>query len=150
MLDVSNLEYLVLDEADRMLDMGFVDDVERIRQQASKIKQVMSFSATVTSELRDLLHQHIGSDYASIKMQTEVVVSKIDHSFMMVNHGSKVDMLDKYLETHRDQKVVIFVQMKAHTEQLQENLRHLGHEAYALHGDMRQYDRNMTIKAYKN
>jgi ATP-dependent RNA helicase DeaD len=149
MLDVSALNYLVLDEADRMLDMGFVDDVEWIWKQAHAIKQVMSFSATITNELRDLLHEHIGTDYASIKIQQEIIVDKIDHSFMMVDHGSKEQMLDKFLKDHEDQKVVIFTQMKMHTMQLADALKALGHNVFELHGDMRQYDRNRTIKAYK-
>ena len=149
MLDVSALEYLVLDEADRMLDMGFVDDVEWIWKQAHNIKQVMSFSATVTNELRDLLHEHIGTDYQSIKIQQEIIVDKIDHSFIMVDHGSKEEMLDKYLKDHQDQKVVIFTQMKMHTMQLADALKALGHDVFELHGDMRQYDRNRTIKAFK-
>lgn len=149
MIDVSEVKYLVLDEADRMLDMGFVDDVERIWKQARNIKQVMSFSATVTNELRDLLHEHIGTDYESIKIQQEIIVDKIDHSFIMVDHGRKAEMLDKFLADHKDQKILIFTQMKMHTMQLADSLRKLGHDVFEIHGDMRQYDRNRTIKAYK-
>lgn len=144
-----SIEYLVLDEADRMLDMGFSDDVDYIISMCTKVKQVMSFSATITKELNDMLTKYIGNTYESIKIHSEVVVDKVDHSYIHTEKMSKVDLLDRYLEKHRGEKVIIFTQTKAACAQIAENLEFLGHEVSVLNGDLEQRDRTRIIKAYK-
>jgi superfamily II DNA/RNA helicase len=90
-----------LDEVDRMLDMGFVDDVERLRAQCPNISQTMLFSATITSEVKNIISKHLGSDYHFIAIEPEkIVVDKIDHAFMMAPHISKPDMLINYGSSH--------------------------------------------------
>ena len=124
-VDLSTIDYLVLDEADRMLDMGFSDDVDYIISMCENVKQVMSFSATITRELNDMLTKYIGNDYESIKIHTEIIVDKVDHGFIHTEKMSKVDLLDRYLEKHRDEKVIIFTQTKMACAQIAENLEFL-------------------------
>ncbi len=148
-VDLSTIDYLVLDEADRMLDMGFSDDVDYIISMCENVKQVMSFSATITRELNDMLVKYIGNDYESIKIHTEIIVDKVDHGFIHTEKMSKVDLLDRYLEKHRDEKVIIFTQTKMACAQIAENLEFLWHKVAVLNGDLEQRDRTRIIKAYK-
>ena len=148
-LKLHNVQYLILDEADRMLDMWFSEDVEYIRSHCTNIKQIMSFSATVTHELKDMLTKYIGSDYHHIVITPEVVSQKIDHMFIMVPWDQKIEMLAKYLSEHDQQKILIFTQTKIGTDELVDKLTDMGIDAFAIHGDIKQRDRNNTIKAFK-
>lgn len=109
----------------------------------------MSFSATITNELRDILDEHIGNDYVHIKIATEAVPSKVDHVFIKVPHGKRREMLDHYLEKHKSEKIVIFTQTKQTTIDVAQNLYNLKMPACELHGDVDQRRRNNTIKAFK-
>lgn len=109
----------------------------------------MSFSATVTHELKDMLTKYIGSDYHHIVITPEVVSQKIDHMFIMVPWDQKIEMLAKYLSEHDQQKILIFTQTKIGTDELVDKLTDMGIDAFAIHGDIKQRDRNNTIKAFK-
>ncbi len=150
MIDLSQVQYLVLDEADRMLDMGFVEDVDFIISQIDNLKQLMSFSATITKELNDILNKYIWSDYDFIKINTEAMVAKIEHAFIHMERMNKLDVLDKYLTDHKDQNIVIFTQTKIAVDDVVRNIESFWFEAAGLHWDIRQYERNQIIRAYKN
>lgn len=99
-IDLSNVEYFVLDEVDRMLDMGFIDDIDMIWSRLGTIKQSMTFSATIPQEVNNLLAKYVGTGYESIKATEQLMVSKIDHAFIEVPHFEKYDMLKKYVQDH--------------------------------------------------
>lgn len=149
-IDLKKVAYVVLDEADRMFDMGFRDDIDYILSKIPAIKQMMSFSATVTPELQQLLGRYIGTDYTNIKIAAQsVVVDKIDHAFIRIPGRQKGEVLQKYLDAHKDQKVIIFTQMKHVASTLARTLHEQGYSVAALHGDIDQRVRNITIKDIK-
>lgn len=112
-IDPSLIEYFVLDEVDRMLDMGFIDDVEWIRKQCPNVKQTMLFSATITPEVKEVIRKHLQEDYHFIQIEPEqIVVDRIDHAFTIAPHVSKTDYLVKWIESHKDHKIIIFTQTK--------------------------------------
>lgn len=146
-LDV--VKYLILDEVDRMLDMGFLDDVERIRSQMPKIEQIMCFSATMPKQVISLLERHIGRDYTHLKTSQDIVVDKIDHAFVDAPHISKRTILDHRLKNHLGHKTIIFSQTKQTTRDLANYLRTQKYNVGELHGDIEQRDRTRTLKNYK-
>lgn len=149
-IDPGLIKYFVLDEVDRMLDMGFVDDVEWIWSQCPNIEQTMLYSATITPEVTSIIRKHLDKDYTFIQIEPEqIVVDRIDHAFTMAPHISKPDLLINWLDSHADHKVIIFTQTKYATSDLLDFLARKGYQAGALSGDMEQRDRMATLKAYK-
>ncbi|MFA6091273.1 MAG: DEAD/DEAH box helicase [Candidatus Gracilibacteria bacterium] len=149
-IDLSNVEYLVLDEVDRMLDMGFIDDIDMIWSRLPKVKQSMTFSATIPQEVNNLLAKYVGDGYESIKATEQLMVSKIDHAFIEVPHFEKYDMLKKYIQEHKDSKVVVFCRMKHETEDIADMLERDGFSTGCLHGDMQQRDRTRSLKRFQD
>lgn len=150
-IDPDLIKYFVLDEVDRMLDMGFVDDVERLWSQCPNIEQTMLFSATITPEVTTIIRKHLDKDYTFIQIEPEqIVVDRIDHAFTMAPHISKPDLLINWLDSHADHKVIIFTQTKYATSDLLDFLTRKGYKAGALSGDMEQRERTATLKAYKS
>ena len=149
-IDLSNVQYLVLDEVDRMLDMGFIDDIDMIWSRLGNVKQSMTFSATIPQEVNNLLAKYVGDGYESIKATEELMVSKIDHAFIEVPHFEKYDMLKKYVQEHKDSKVVVFCRMKHETEDIADMLERDGFSTGCLHGDMQQRDRTRSLKRFQD
>lgn len=149
-IDLSHVEYLVLDEVDRMLDMGFIDDIDMIWSRLGNIKQSMTFSATIPQEVNNLLAKYVGTGYESIKATENLMVSKIDHAFIEVPHFEKYDMLKKYIGDHKDVKIVVFCRMKHETEDIADMLERDGFSTGCLHGDMQQRDRTRSLKRFQD
>lgn len=149
-IDLSHVKYFVLDEVDRMLDMGFVDDIDHVWAQLTNVQQSMTFSATIPQEVKNLLAKYVGDGYEAIKATEGITVSKIDHSFIEVPHFEKFEMLKKYIEQHKDQKVVVFARMKHETEELADKLYEEGYSAGCLHGDMQQRERARSLRAFQD
>jgi len=147
-IDLSNVQYLVLDEVDRMLDMGFIDDIDMIWSRLGNVKQSMTFSATIPQEVNNLLTKYVGDGYESIKATENLMVSKIDHAFIEVPHFEKYDMLKKYIHDHKDVKIVVFCRMKHETEDIADMLERDGFSTGCLHGDMQQRDRTRSLKRF--
>ena len=150
-IDLSRVEYLVLDEVDRMLDMGFIDDIDMIWSRLGTVKQSMTFSATIPQEVKNLLAKYAGDEgYESIKATEELMVSKIDHAFIEVPHFEKYDMLKKYVQENNDVKIVVFCRMKHETEDIADMLERDGFSTGCLHGDMQQRDRTRSLKRFQD
>lgn len=149
-IDLSHVQYLVLDEVDRMLDMGFIDDIDMIWSRLGNVKQSMTFSATIPQEVNNLLAKYVGDGYESIKATENLMVSKIDHAFIEVPHFEKYEMLKKYVQDHKDVKIVVFCRMKHETEDIADMLERDGFSTGCLHGDMQQRDRTRSLKRFQD
>ena len=149
-IDLSHVQYLVLDEVDRMLDMGFIDDIDMIWSRLGSVKQSMTFSATIPQEVNNLLAKYVGDGYESIKATENLMVSKIDHAFIEVPHFEKYDMLKKYIQDHPGVKIVVFCRMKHETEDIADMLERDGFSTGCLHGDMQQRDRTRSLKRFQD
>ncbi|MGW5286152.1 DEAD/DEAH box helicase [Rhodococcus pyridinivorans] len=149
-LDISELEFLVLDEADEMLTMGFQEDVERILADTPESKQVALFSATMPGAIRRLSKQYL-HDPVEITVKSKTTTSaNITQRWVLVSHQRKLDALTRILEVEQFEAMIIFVRTKQATEDLAERLRARGFSAAAINGDIVQAQRERTINQLKN
>ncbi|MDD4151699.1 MAG: DEAD/DEAH box helicase [Candidatus Gracilibacteria bacterium] len=148
-LKLDQIDFFVLDEVDRMLDMGFVDDIDYIWGKATNVKQSMVFSATITDDMKRIIEKYLGVDYTYIKSTNAITTEKIDHSFIEVPHVDKYEMLLKFIDEHKGQKTIVFCQTKRDTEVLADKLLDDDIKASFLNGDMRQRERFRALKDFQ-
>ncbi len=147
-LDLSQLRHLVLDEADEMLRMGFIDDVEKILQQTPATRQIALFSATMPESIRRIAHTYL-KDPAEVKIQASTQTAKnITQRYWLVSGLHKLDALTRILETETFDAMIIFARTKVSTEELADKLEARGFRAAAINGDM-QAAREKTIQKLK-
>src|SRR6187551_3598162 len=149
-LDLGRLKYLVLDEADEMLNMGFADDVETILADTPDDKQVALFSATMPAQIRRLSKQYL-HDPVEIKVQSKTATAaNIRQRYLLVSYPQKVDALTRILEVENFEGMIVFVRTKHETETLAEKLRARGFSAMAINGDIAQNQRERTVDQLKS
>ena len=148
-LNLKNLRHLVLDEADEMLRMGFIDDVEWILGELPDKRQIALFSATMPKEIKKIAQRHLKSpELVAIKQKT-ATASTIEQRYWIVSGYHKLDALTRILEVETFDGIIIFVRTKATTVELAEKLEARGHAAAALNGDIPQKQRERTIERLK-
>jgi ATP-dependent RNA helicase DeaD len=149
-LDLTQLRYLVLDEADEMLKMGFQEDVERILRDTPAEKQVALFSATMPSVIRKISKQYL-KDPVEITVKSKTSTNtNISQRWVHVSHQRKLDALTRILEVEPFEAMILFVRTKQATEELAEKLRARGYSAAAINGDIAQNQRERTIGQLKS
>ncbi|MCH6469241.1 DEAD/DEAH box helicase [Sinomonas terrae] len=148
-LDLSELQYLVLDEADEMLRMGFADDVERIFQETPEGRQVALFSATMPSQIRRMSKQYLSNpEEVTVKSKT-TTGQNIRQRYVQVVGSHKLDALTRILEVEDFDGVIAFVRTKMATEDLADKLKARGFQAAAINGDIAQAQRERTVEALR-
>ncbi|MEZ2122257.1 MULTISPECIES: DEAD/DEAH box helicase [unclassified Corynebacterium] len=149
-LDISGLRYLVLDEADEMLNMGFQEDVERILADTPAEKQVALFSATMPNGIRRISKQYL-NDPAEITVKSKTRTNtNITQRYLSVAHRNKIDALTRILEVTEIEAMIVFVRTKHETEEVAEKLRARGFSAAAINGDIAQAQRERTVDQLKD
>jgi ATP-dependent RNA helicase DeaD len=149
-LDVSKLETLVLDEADEMLRMGFIDDVQWVLEQLPTKRQVVLFSATMPNEIRRICQQHQNQP-TEITIRTQKAdAGRIRQRYINVPHHQKLAALQRVLEAHGRGGVIIFARTKAVTVVVAEALEASGTACAVLNGDIPQSLRERTIERLKD
>ncbi|WP_308491081.1 DEAD/DEAH box helicase [Microbacterium terrisoli] len=149
-LDLTELKYLVLDEADEMLKMGFAEDVEQILAQTPEDKQVALFSATMPAAIRRLAQKYL-RDPEEVAIKTKTTTNQnIRQRYLVVSYAQKVDALTRVLEVENFDGVIVFVRTKNETETLAEKLRARGYSAAAINGDVPQAQRERSVNHLKD
>lgn len=149
-LSLDKLQCLVLDEADEMLRMGFIDDVEWILQHTPPTRQIALFSATMPREIKTITERYLQNPvHVKIKSKTETA-STIRQRVWEVRGLSKLQALTRLLEMHEHDAALIFVRTKTATEELAEQLNQSGFQAAALNGDIPQAQRERVVNRLKS
>ncbi|MCP5184792.1 MAG: DEAD/DEAH box helicase [Pseudomonadales bacterium] len=149
-LSLANLRTLVLDEADEMLRMGFLEDVEWILGQTPPERQLVLFSATMPREIERITRQHLREPHkVSIRART-ATAETIHQRYWLVEGLNKLDALTRLLEVESFDAMLIFVRTKTSTLELSERLEARGFSAAALNGDMAQNHRELMIARLKS
>ncbi|HEY7632621.1 MAG TPA: DEAD/DEAH box helicase, partial [Thermoleophilaceae bacterium] len=141
--------YIVLDEADEMLDLGFLEDVEKILSLAPGSRQTALFSATMPTEIRRLAERHL-YDPVTVKVKAATLtIDTVEQFYLETRPQEKTDNLARVLEAERPRQAIVFVRTKIRCEQLFRTLRDRGMNVKALHGDMTQGGRDGVMISFK-
>ena len=149
-LVLHSCRYLVLDEADEMLDLGFLEDVEKILSITPNGRQTALFSATMPAEIRALAERHL-YDPVTVKVKSATLtIDTVEQFFVETKPAGKNDMLARVLESERPDQAIVFVRTKIRCDQLYRTLRDRGMNVKALHGDMSQGSRDGVMISFKD
>ncbi|WP_369813558.1 DEAD/DEAH box helicase [Terrabacter sp. Soil810] len=149
-LDLSELRFLVLDEADEMLKMGFAEDVETILADTPDDKHVALFSATMPAQIRRISKKYLHDPVEITVKSTTSTAPNITQRYLTVSYPQKVDALTRILEVENFEGMIVFVRTKNETETLAEKLRARGFSAMAINGDIAQNQRERTVDQLKS
>ncbi|MFN3405022.1 MAG: DEAD/DEAH box helicase [Cytophagaceae bacterium] len=149
-INLENIEILILDEADRMFEKGFVKDIYDVKKFIHNPHQTLFFSATINKKVKELAYDLV-RNAIRIQISPKDFVSKnIDHSVLFVKMDDKRFFLERFVKENPDSKILVFVRTKIRSERVQEAMKRAGIESIALHGDKDQKERIRVLKAFKD
>lgn len=148
-LDFSGLEYLVLDEADRMLDMGFLPDVMKIVEQLPKERQTMLFSATMVEEVQKVVDQ-VMVDPVEVEFEVSKPADSVDQQIYFVHPKQKLSLFEQLFDADKYKTAIVFCATKRGTDEVERMLKKRGVNAVSMHGDRDQEERNEALRLFKN
>jgi ATP-dependent RNA helicase DeaD len=148
-LNLKDIEHLVIDEADEMLNMGFIDDMEEIMKHTNPDKRTLLFSATMPSRIRDLARKYMaGYEFITVKKQT-LTTNLTEQIYYEVKGTDKFEALCRIIDIEEDFYGLIFCRTKNDVDNVSSHLVERGYDADAIHGDISQAQREKTLSKFK-
>ncbi len=147
---LDKLRYVVLDEADEMLNMGFKEDIDKILGFTPEDKLTWLFSATMPPEIRKIVKKYMENP-VEIRVNADTKINaNIEHQFAVVKQADKAEALTRFLDFHQNMRGLIFCRTKRDTQNLVETLQKKNYKVDALHGDLSQPQRDRVMKRFKS
>lgn len=150
LVDISKIEYAVLDEADEMLNMGFYEDITDILSHTPEDKSTWLFSATMPKEVSTIAKKFMNSPVEITVGNKNESTNQVSHEYYLVNTRDRYQALKRLSDANPDIFSVIFCRTKRDTQKVAENLIEDGYSAGALHGDLSQNQRDLVMKSFRN
>lgn len=148
-LKLSNLKMMVLDEADEMLNMGFRDDIDTILKEVPQEKQTILYSATMPKEIMDLTKKYQKNPVLIKAVHQQLTVPKIEQYYIEARYSSKLDILTRMIDAYNFKLTLVFCNTKRLVDELASNLQSRGYLVEALHGDIRQSQRDKVMAKFR-
>ncbi len=147
---LDSVSMLVLDEADHMLDLGFIEDIKYIKKMLRGKHQTLFFSATINDEIKKLAYSQVRSAAIRIQVSPKDRISKnVSHFVMFVEMDDKRFFLQRFLQDHPEGKVIVFVRTRVRAERVLKALKRVGIEAVSIHGDKDQAERSLVMQSFR-
>ena len=148
-LDFSDVQWVVLDEADEMLSMGFKDDLETILSETPETKQTFLFSATMNKEVERISKNYLTNPHRISVGSINAVKKNIKHEYYVVGYRQKKEALKRLIDANPNQYSIIFCRTRMETQEVADFLMQNGYAADALHGDLSQAQRDTVMKKFR-
>jgi len=148
-LNLSSVKIVVLDEADRMLDMGFIDDIEYVLSKVPANRQTSLFSATIDQSVMNVCHRYMKRPEKILVSKDEIALTQINQYYMVVNPRNKFEVLRNILDENHIEKAIIFCKTRKGTSMLANRLKARGHDAKPLHAGFTQTQRDFVSDSFR-
>ncbi len=149
-LRLNTVKVAVLDEADRMLDMGFRDDIDYILAKVPRDRQLSLFSATIDYSTMEISHRYMNNPEKILVSKDEIALPQITQLYTVVNPRNKFDVLCKLINKENIKRAIVFCKTRHGTARLSNNLRYEGYNAEAIHADLSQTQREAIVQAFRD
>ena len=148
-ISLTNVKYVVLDEADEMLNMGFKEDIDDILSHTLDDRVTWLFSATMPKEIRRIIKKYMDAPLEVAINSEQKSNTDITHQYVITKGGNKVPALRRFMDIQPEMRAILFCRTKRETQQIADNLGNLGYGVEALHGDLSQAQRDAVMKRFK-
>jgi ATP-dependent RNA helicase DeaD len=149
-VNLTTIKYVILDEADEMLNMGFKEDIDEILSTTPADKNVWLFSATMPKEVREISKKYMNNPQELTMGERNVGNENIDHQYILVDERDKYPALKRFVDYTPDIFGLVFCRTKIDTQKIAEHLIKDGYNADSLHGDLTQQQRDRVMRSFKN
>ncbi len=149
-LDISNVERVVLDEADEMLTMGFKEDLEMILSQTPEDKQTLLFSATMSKRVIEITKAYMQNPEEIAAARFNIAAENVQHIYYLVNAKDRYEVVKRVADIHPNIYGIVFCRTRRETKEVANKLMHDGYNADTLHGDLSQAERDEVMERFRN
>lgn len=150
-INLDRIDTLVLDEADHMLDLGFIEDIKYVKRMLTRKHQTLFFSATIDAKIKKLAFSQVNSSAIRIQISPDDPVSKnVSHFVMFVEMDDKRFFLEQFINENSDSKILVFVRTRVRAERVAKAMERVGLTAFTIHGEKEQHERAKVMGQFKD